>query len=48
LAVVPILFVLGTFAAMPHVSDVTGFGLAVGQGLLAVAAIELSLAATLT
>jgi CPA2 family monovalent cation:H+ antiporter-2 len=39
LAVVPILFVLGTFAPMPHVSNVTGFGLAVGQGLLAVAAI---------
>jgi CPA2 family monovalent cation:H+ antiporter-2 len=39
LAVVPILFVLGTFAPMPHVSKVTGFSLAIGQGLLAVAAI---------
>ena len=37
LAVVPILFVLGTFAPTTHVSSVAGFSLAVGQALLAVA-----------
>jgi K+:H+ antiporter len=36
LAVVPILFVLGTFAPTTHVSIVAGFSLAVGQALLAV------------
>jgi K+:H+ antiporter len=39
LAVVPILFVLGTFAPTTHVSSVAGFGLAASQALLAVAAI---------
>lgn len=39
LAVVPILLVLGTFAPTTHVSSVAGFGVAVGQALLAVAAI---------
>jgi monovalent cation:H+ antiporter-2, CPA2 family len=39
LAVVPMLLVLGTFAPTTHVSSVTGFGIAVGQALLAVAAI---------
>ncbi len=39
LAVVPILFVLGTFGPTSHVSSVAAFGLAVGQALLAVAAI---------
>jgi monovalent cation:H+ antiporter-2, CPA2 family len=37
LAVVPILFVLGTFALTTHVSIVAGLSLAVGQALLAVA-----------
>src|SRR5712671_4300260 len=37
LAVVPMLFVLGTFAPTTHVSSVAGFSLAVGQALLAVA-----------
>ena len=39
LAVVPMLLVLGTFAPTTHVSSVIGFGIAVGQALLAVAAI---------
>src|SRR3954452_19590247 len=39
LAVVPILLVLGTFAPTTHVSSVAAFGVAVGQALLAVAAI---------
>jgi CPA2 family monovalent cation:H+ antiporter-2 len=39
LAVVPILLVLGTFAPTTHVSSVAAFGAAVGQALLAVAAI---------
>jgi len=37
LAVVPILFVLGTFAQTTHLSIVAGLSLAVGQALLAVA-----------
>jgi CPA2 family monovalent cation:H+ antiporter-2 len=39
LAVVPVLLVLGTFAPTTHVSSMAGFGLAVGQALLTVAAI---------
>jgi monovalent cation:H+ antiporter-2, CPA2 family len=39
LAVVPILLVLGTFAPTTHVSSMAAFGVAVGQALLAVAAI---------
>jgi len=39
LAVVPILLVLGTFAPTTRVSNVAAFGVAVGQALLAVAAI---------
>src|SRR2546421_4338470 len=39
LAVVPLLLVLGTFAPTTHVSSVAAFGVAVGQALLAVAAI---------
>jgi monovalent cation:H+ antiporter-2, CPA2 family len=39
LAAVPMLLVLGTFAPTTHVSSVTGFGIAVGHALLAVAAI---------
>jgi CPA2 family monovalent cation:H+ antiporter-2 len=39
LAVVPLLLVLGTFAPTTHVSSAAGFGLAVGQALLTVAAI---------
>src|SRR5690242_2416004 len=39
LAVVPILLVLGTFAPTTHVSSLAAFGVAVGQALLAVAAI---------
>jgi CPA2 family monovalent cation:H+ antiporter-2 len=39
LAVVPILLVLGTFAPTTHVISVAAFGVAVGQALLAVAAI---------
>src|SRR5437762_1816864 len=38
LAVVPILLVFGTFAPTTHVSSVAAFGVAVGQALLAVAA----------
>ena len=38
LAVVPILLVLGTFAPTTHVSSLAAFGVAVGQALLAVAA----------
>jgi CPA2 family monovalent cation:H+ antiporter-2 len=39
LAVVPILLVLSTFARATHVNSVATFGLAVGQALLAIAAI---------
>jgi len=39
LAVVPILLVLGTFGPTTHVNSVAAFGVAVGQALLAVAAI---------
>src|SRR5215831_9951088 len=39
LAVVPILLILGTFAPTTRVSNVAAFGVAIGQALLAVAAI---------
>jgi CPA2 family monovalent cation:H+ antiporter-2 len=39
LAVVPVLFVLGAIARTSHAGDITGFGLAVAEALLAIIAI---------